>query len=116
MLRKHLVCALALLLVVLKSASCDAQSQQRNAAPEAPSADACDCTKKVGNCRAAVTFKDGVLNVSSSSPKCSLVVFEVNGDSRTSVVVKGKAAEQWFGDEIASLGVTSCSVCADNRK
>jgi hypothetical protein len=112
----HLSIALASLLLVLESASCYAQSRQPNAAPNAPSADACDCTKLVGSCSATVTFKEGALNVTSSSRRCSLVMFQVNGDSRTSTVVDGKATEQWLGDEITRLGVTSCSVCADNRK
>jgi hypothetical protein len=116
MSRSHLSVTLASLLIVLGSASCYAQSQQPYAAPDAPSADACDCTRQVGTCRATVAFKDGQLNVASSSRQCSLVVFQVNGDSRTSTVVGGKATEQWLGDEITRLGVTSCSVCADNRK
>ena len=116
MSRSHLSVALASLLLVLESASCYAQSQQPNAAPDAPSADACDCTRQVGTCRAAVIFKDRQLNVTSSSRQCSLVVFQVNGDSRTSTVMDGKATEQWLGDDITRLGVTSCSVCADNRK
>jgi len=116
MSRSHLSVALASLLVVLESASCYAQSQRPNATADAPSADACDCTRQVGTCRAAVTFQDGQLNVTSSSRQCSLVVFQVNGDSRTSTVMDGKATEQWLGDDITRLGVTSCSVCADNRK
>jgi len=116
MSRHQLSVASALISVALWSASCYAQSQQPAAAPEAPSAEACDCTKRVRSCRAAVTFKDGALNVTSSSRQCSLVEYQVNDDTRTSIVVNGKASEQWFGGEITRLGVTSCSVCADNRK
>jgi len=114
MSRSQLNVASALILVALWNAICWAQ--QPAAAPDAPSADACDCTKRIGSCRATVTFKDGALNITSSSRQCSLVVFQVNDDSRTSTVVNGKATEQWFADEITRLGVTSCSVCADGRK
>ena len=93
-----------------------AQTKAASAATGSNSPQSCDCARSLGSCKATVTFKNGELNIRSSSHRCSLVVFQVNGDPRTSIVVDGGATEQWLGDEITRLGASSCSVCADSRK
>jgi hypothetical protein len=123
MSRRHLVAAcfmsLSLILLDLDIAYGQSVQSQSKAAIGVPSIDlnqSCDCAKRVGSCKATVTFKNGELNIKSSSQRCSLVVFRVNGDPRTSIVVNGTATEQWLGDGIDRLAVSSCVVCADNRK
>src|SRR5438552_15785068 len=106
-----LLVSLSLCLLNIYTSHGQSPQPQTRAAPDASDSDSsqsCDCAKRVGLCKATVTFKNGELNVRSNSRRCSLVVYQVNGEPRTSIVVDGTAREQWLGDDISRLIVSRC--------
>lgn len=97
------------------SSSQDSNPPQQAPGGAQPSNWTCDCSKQTGSCAAEVIFKDGVLNIGvANAPKCSRVVFSMNGELHATTVVNGVSSEQWLGGKVTRLGVSTCTVCAES--
>ena len=82
----------------------------------AESAVPCDCSRVVGDCGARVTLDGTTLVIQSSKPQCSKVTWYADDVKRSTIVVGGRAVEEWLGESAdPGLSVENCFVCVDTQ-
>ena len=78
--------------------------------------DRCDCSVKTGSCEGAISLGEKSFTVTSNSPQCSRLEWVLDGKSRTSTAMDGKAVEQRpSGKGHPDFWLKSCYVCADAK-
>src|SRR5262245_1451867 len=82
--------------------------------PLAFAQDRCDCSVKTGSCEGAIGLGEKSFTITSSMPQCSRLEWVLDGQSRTSTVMDGKAVEQRPSTKAhPDFWLKSCYVCAD---
>lgn len=77
----------------------------------------CDCNRKMGQCSARVDPSGRSLTFRSSSKKCSMISYQVNGMTRTpQTIVDGEEVVPWNGaTQVKTAVATDCDVCFDEN-
>ena len=77
----------------------------------------CDCTTILAGCAANVAVNDDFIEVTTDHQQCARVDYFIDGLPFVSVVVEGRAREDWITRaENARVLVQSCQVCRDNSQ
>ena len=76
----------------------------------------CDCSKNEGPCEATISRNGNWLNIGSSSPKCSFVVYYIDGEPKTDTVLDGNdKVELMTTNQNPTITKGPCHICSDKN-
>jgi hypothetical protein len=75
----------------------------------------CDCSRNQGECQATVSLDAGTITITSSSPRCSQVVYFENEQPRSVTLTGGSESSAWLGSGEPVLRAGSCQICFDRE-
>ena len=72
----------------------------------------CDCSQQTADCRAAVSYAGGLLQITTDIRQCAQVLFYIDGQPHVALVTDGRAAKQQPLTGVEKLSAGQCRVCA----